>query len=76
MNTEINENPNSTNEEQTKKQNEQYRLEIACMSDDIEAIVERMVKAESVVKLIADTYHLTEATSYFDPSINDTSIQN
>jgi hypothetical protein len=66
----------NANEEKTKKEIEQYKLKIACMSDDISTIIDRMVKAEKVVKLIADTYHLTEATSYFNPSINDTSIQN
>ena len=73
---------NQYNEAEQKTQEkaiEQYKLKVACMSDDIEAIVERMVKAESVIKLIADTYRLTEATSYFDPSIrvnNDTSLKN
>ena len=63
-------------EDQNKKEIEKYKLKIACMSDDISTIIDRMVKAESVVRLIANTYHLTEATSYFDPSINDTSIKN
>ena len=73
---------NQYNEAEKKTQEkaiEQYKLKVACMSDDIEAIVERMVKAESVIKLIADTYRLTEATSYFDPSIrvnNDKSLKN
>ena len=67
---------NKAEEKTQEKMIQQYQLKVACMSDDIEAIVERMVKAESVIKLIADTYHLTEATSYFDPSINDTSIKN
>jgi hypothetical protein len=64
------------NKEKTKKEIEQYKLKVACMSDDISTIVDRLVKAESVVRLIANTYHLTEATSYFNPkSINDTSIK-
>ena len=53
---------NQYNEAEQKTQEkaiEQYKLKVACMSDDIEAIVERMVKAESVIKLIADTYRLT-----------------
>jgi|TARA_R100000656_G_scaffold99796_1_gene72446 CO dehydrogenase/acetyl-CoA synthase epsilon subunit len=72
MNNEYNKAEEKTQEKVIEKQ----QLRIACMSDDIETIVDRMVKAESVIKLIADTYHLTEATSYFDPSINDTSLKN
>ena len=70
-------NDNSKKHEDPNKEIiEKYKLKIACMSDDISTIIDRMVKAESVVRLIANTYHLTEATSYFDPSINDTSIKN
>ena len=55
-------------EEQTSKQ---YEMKIKLMLSDIDVIVKSLNEAESVIKLIADTYHLTEATGYF----NDTPKQ-
>tara|TARA_R110002020_G_scaffold74690_1_gene190884 strand:+ start:331 stop:534 length:204 start_codon:yes stop_codon:yes gene_type:complete len=53
-------------EEQTSKQ---YKMKMKLLLSDIDVIVKSLNEAESVIKLIADTYHLTEATGYF----NDTS---
>ena len=50
---------------------EQYKMKVKLMISDTEVIVKALNEAESVIKLIADTYHLTEATGYF----NDTPKQ-
>ena len=50
---------------------EQYKMKVKLMISYTEVIVKALNEAESVIKLIADTYHLTEATGYF----NDTPKQ-
>tara|TARA_R110000787_G_scaffold3780_2_gene14585 strand:+ start:4550 stop:4753 length:204 start_codon:yes stop_codon:yes gene_type:complete len=54
---------NKVYKEQTDKQ---YDMKMKLMLSDIDTIVKSLNEAESVIKLIADTYHLTEATGYFN----------
>ena len=54
---------NKAYKEQTDKQ---YDMKMKLMLSDVDVIVKALNEAESVIKLIADTYHLTEATGYFN----------
>ena len=56
---------------QNEKAMKQYELKIKLLRLDIQTIVKHLTKAETTVRLIADTYHLPEAEGYF----NDTSKQ-
>tara|TARA_R110000744_G_scaffold91822_4_gene178077 strand:+ start:1734 stop:1949 length:216 start_codon:yes stop_codon:yes gene_type:complete len=49
-----------------KKIIEKYKIKIKMMTSDLKVIVDLLNKAESVVKLIANTYHLPEAEGYFN----------
>ena len=46
-----------------------YKKQMKLIYFDLETIIKQLNQAESIVRLIADTYHLPEAEGYF----NDTS---
>jgi hypothetical protein len=57
---------NKAYQNEEKKIAEQYEMKIKLMSSDFKVIINILNKAESVVKLIANTYHLPEAEEYFN----------
>jgi hypothetical protein len=57
---------NKAYQNEEKKIIEQYEMKIKLMSSDFKVIINILNKAESVVKLIANTYHLPEAEGYFN----------
>mgnify|MGYP001336190678 CR=1 FL=1 len=60
---------NKVLKQQQEETIDQYVKQTKLMYLDMETILKQLNEAESIVRLIADTYHLPEAEGYF----NDTS---